>query len=86
MMFFNSLSGEIYSVYIPECGSFLADADHWNIPEVNFNYVCNLMLQKDPGPGQMENLNALKYSAENLQLLINDILDLGVIQAGKHRC
>ncbi len=32
-MFFNSLSGENYSVYIPECGSVLADADHWNIPE-----------------------------------------------------
>ena len=45
--------------------------------------LSHLMLQKDPRPGQMENLNALKYSAENLQLLINDILDLSVIQAGK---
>ncbi len=45
--------------------------------------LSHLMLQNDPSPGQMENLNALKYSAENLQLLINDILDLSVIQAGK---
>jgi two-component system, chemotaxis family, CheB/CheR fusion protein len=45
--------------------------------------LSHLILQKDPNPGQMENLNALKYSAENLQLLINDILDLSVIQAGK---
>ena len=45
--------------------------------------LSHLILLKDPKPGQMENLNALKYSAESLQMLINDILDLSVIQAEK---
>lgn len=43
----------------------------------------NLLLQQDPMPKQMEYLNMLKYSAENLLVLVNDILDFSKIEAGK---
>ncbi len=42
----------------------------------------NLLLQ-NPRADQVEYLNVLKYSAENLLLLINDILDFNKIDAGK---
>lgn len=43
----------------------------------------HLLLLEDPKPEQMENLKALKFSAENLLALINDILDFSKIEAGK---
>jgi PAS domain S-box-containing protein len=43
----------------------------------------HLLLQQNPKPEQMEYLNILKFSAENLLALINDILDFSKIEAGK---
>ena len=45
--------------------------------------LSHLLLQQEPKNEQLENLNTLKYSAETLHMLINDILDLSKIQAGK---
>jgi PAS domain S-box-containing protein len=45
--------------------------------------ITHLLLQDDPKPEQMENLNALRFSGENLLALINDILDFSKIEAGK---
>ncbi len=41
------------------------------------------LLLKDPRPDQTESLNILKFSAEHLLVLINDILDFNKIEAGK---
>ncbi|WP_154402462.1 PAS domain-containing hybrid sensor histidine kinase/response regulator [Mucilaginibacter endophyticus] len=43
----------------------------------------NLLLDQDPRPEQMEYLNTLKFSGENLLAIINDILDYNKIEAGK---
>lgn len=45
--------------------------------------MTHLLIQEDPKPGQLENLNILKFSAEGLLALINDILDFSKIEAGK---
>ncbi|MCB0737715.1 MAG: response regulator [Bacteroidetes bacterium] len=45
--------------------------------------MTHLLLQEDPKPDQVDNLNILKFSAENLLALINDILDFSKIEAGK---
>lgn len=45
--------------------------------------IINLLLSEKPQPEQMESLNALKYSADNLLFLLNDILDFSKIDAGK---
>lgn len=45
--------------------------------------MTHLLLQEDPKPEQVENLKTLKFSAENLLVLINDILDFNKIEAGK---
>jgi two-component system sensor histidine kinase/response regulator len=43
----------------------------------------NLLLQDDPAPRQLEYLNTLRFSSNNLLELINDILDYNKIEAGK---
>ena len=43
----------------------------------------NLLLAEDPKPEQLEYLNTLKFSGENLLAVINDILDYNKIEAGK---
>lgn len=43
----------------------------------------DLLLQKDPKPDQLRYLNAIKQSSDNLLVIINDILDLSKIEAGK---
>jgi signal transduction histidine kinase/CheY-like chemotaxis protein len=43
----------------------------------------HLLQQLDPRPEQAEYLNLLKFSAENLLGLINDVLDFSKIEAGK---
>ncbi len=45
--------------------------------------LSNLLLQQDPKADQMENLQTLKFSAENLMVLVNNILDFSKIQHGK---
>lgn len=44
--------------------------------------ISNLLLMENPSSNQIENLNTLKYSAENLMLLVNDILDLTKLESG----
>ncbi len=45
--------------------------------------MSRLLLNKDPQPEQLRYLNAISQSAENLLVIINDILDLSKIEAGK---
>ncbi len=45
--------------------------------------LSNLLLQQGPKAEQMENLQTLKFSAENLMMLVNNILDFSKIQHGK---
>jgi PAS domain S-box-containing protein len=45
--------------------------------------MTNLLLMESPKPEQIENLGALKFSAETLLALLNDILDFSKIEAGK---
>ncbi len=43
----------------------------------------HLLLEDRPKPHQIETLNMLKFSAENLLTLLNDILDLNKLETGK---
>lgn len=43
----------------------------------------HLLLQQNPKLDQLENLRTLKFSSDNLLLLINDILDLSKIESNK---
>ncbi len=45
--------------------------------------LSHFLLEDNPRPDQSENLKVLHFSAENLLMLINDILDLNKIEAGK---
>ncbi|MCD8739392.1 PAS domain S-box protein [Mucilaginibacter roseus] len=45
--------------------------------------ITNLLLAESPKPEQMEYLNTLKFSGDNLLAIINDILDYNKIEAGK---
>lgn len=45
--------------------------------------MANILAGDNPRPDQKENLEILKFSADNLLLLINDILDLSKIDSGK---
>ena len=45
--------------------------------------LTNLLIDDNPKKNQVENLQALKFSGENLLTLINDILDFSKIEAGK---
>ena len=45
--------------------------------------ITNLLISEAPKPDQLEYLNILKFSADNLLAIINDILDYNKIEAGK---
>ena len=45
--------------------------------------MSNLMLMGNPRADQKENLSVLKYSANNLLAIVNDVLDFNKIEAGK---
>ena len=45
--------------------------------------MTRLLLSKEPKPEQLRYLNAIQQSADNLLVIINDILDLSKIEAGK---
>jgi PAS domain S-box-containing protein len=45
--------------------------------------LTNILIQSDPRRDQLENLNLLRFSGENLLAIINDILDFSKIEAGK---
>lgn len=45
--------------------------------------LTHMLLEENPRPEQVENLSILRFSAENLLSLINDILDYNKIEAGK---
>jgi hypothetical protein len=45
--------------------------------------LTHLLLDENPLPEQIEQLNAIKYSADNLMFIINDILDFSKIESGK---
>ncbi len=45
--------------------------------------MSHYLLHDNPQPQQIENLEVLQFSAENLLLLVNDILDLNKLEAGK---
>lgn len=45
--------------------------------------LSHLLLQDNPSPEQVQNLKILKFSAENLLGIINDILDYSKIESGK---
>lgn len=44
--------------------------------------IAHLLLDENPKKEQVENLTSLKYSAEHLTLLINDILDYNKLESG----
>lgn len=45
--------------------------------------LTHFLLEESPRKDQMEHLNALKFSAENLLTVVNDILDYSKIEEGK---
>lgn len=45
--------------------------------------MTRLLLSKDPKQDQLRYLNAIQLSADNLLVIVNDILDLSKIEAGK---
>jgi signal transduction histidine kinase/ActR/RegA family two-component response regulator len=45
--------------------------------------MTNLMIMGSPRPDQKENLEILKFSANNLLAIVNDVLDFNKIEAGK---
>ncbi len=45
--------------------------------------LTRLLLAKEPKPDQLRYLNAIQMSADNLLVIVNDILDLSKIEAGK---
>ncbi|MBA3829791.1 MAG: tetratricopeptide repeat protein [Taibaiella sp.] len=45
--------------------------------------MTRLLITKDPQPEQLRYLEAIRLSADNLLVIINDILDLSKIEAGK---
>lgn len=65
---------------------FLANISHEIRTPINGIAGMAGLLSQDPGGEERETyLNAIKHSAENLKVIINDILDLTAIDSGKLR-
>ncbi len=65
-------------------GEFLSTMSHEIRTPMNAVIgLTHLLLDEKPRMDQVENLKTLKFSAQNLLSLINDILDLSKIEAGK---
>ena len=63
---------------------FLATMSHEIRTPLNaINGLTHLLLSEDPRPDQIESLDLLKFSGDNLLSLINDILDISKIESGK---
>jgi signal transduction histidine kinase/CheY-like chemotaxis protein/HPt (histidine-containing phosphotransfer) domain-containing protein/Tfp pilus assembly protein PilF len=63
---------------------FMANMSHEIRTPMNaITGMTRLLLGKEPRPDQLRYLNAIKQSADNLLVIINDILDLSKIEAGK---
>ena len=45
--------------------------------------MTHLLIESDPKPSQIEDLNILKFSGENLLNIVNDVLDFTKIETGK---
>jgi signal transduction histidine kinase len=45
--------------------------------------MSNLLMMNNPRPDQGENLEILKFSANNLLAIVNDVLDFNKIESGK---
>jgi hypothetical protein len=65
---------------------FLANISHEIRTPINGIAGMANLLSQSPSPEERETyLNAIKHSAENLKVIINDILDLAAIESGKLR-
>jgi len=65
-------------------GQFLATMTHEiRTPLHAVTGIAHLLLRENPKPEQLEYLEMLRFSADNLMVLINDILDFNKIEAGK---
>ncbi|WP_258104438.1 ATP-binding protein [Marinoscillum sp. MHG1-6] len=63
---------------------FLATMSHEIRTPLNaVSGLSQILLSDTPKPEQIDNLNLLKFSADNLLNLINDILDISKIESGK---
>ncbi|MEL6537011.1 MAG: ATP-binding protein [Bacteroidota bacterium] len=63
---------------------FLATMSHEIRTPLNaINGIAQILLAEDPKPGQIENLELLRFSGENLLTIINDVLDISKIESGK---
>jgi PAS domain S-box-containing protein len=65
---------------------FLANISHEIRTPINGIAGMASLLSQSPSPEERETyLNAIKHSAENLKVIINDILDLAAIESGKFK-
>lgn len=63
---------------------FLATMSHEMRTPLNaINGLTHFLLSENPKDDQVDSLNLLKFSADNLLVLINDILDISKIESGK---
>ena len=66
-----------------EKAEFLATMSHEiRTPMNGVIGMANILAENEPRPDQAENLDILKFSADNLLNLINDVLDLAKIESG----